>query len=79
MIDIFAFIAQICITSFIPFIFKDLTQNISALNFSILRWIIGGIISLILFFIFYKDTAPILNFKSNFYLVLFCLEIFSIY
>jgi drug/metabolite transporter (DMT)-like permease len=78
MLDLLAYGATILIWTGTPFITKQLmsSSSISPLNLTLVRWIIGGILSLILIFLFNAGKS-LEKTERNVYITLALLSIFS--
>ena len=76
MLNLFIFGSNILIWSGIPFITKNLLKDISPLNLTILRWVTGGFLGLILIFLF-KNNLSLSSYNKKFYFILVGLAIFS--
>lgn len=75
MLDLLAYGSTILIWTGTPFITKELMSGISPLNLTLVRWIIGGILGLILLF-FFKDKS-LASTDKHIYISLAILSIFS--
>ena len=76
MLDLLAYSATILIWTGTPFITKELMKVITPLNLTLLRWIIGGILSLFLLF-FFNVGKSLAATNKNVYFILTGLSIFS--
>jgi len=75
MLDLLAYGTTIFIWGGTPFITKHLMNGITPLNLTLVRWIIGGVLGLILLF-FFKDKS-LDSTNKNVFISLAILSIFS--
>lgn len=76
MLDILAFSLNILIWSISPFYSKDLLEKITPFNFTILRGIFFGILSLLIA-LFINNYSILTSFNHSFYIILTILIICS--